>query len=89
MKRRSYIVSGKVQGVWFRARTKEEADNLQISGFVENREDGTVYTEAQGDEEDLSWFLDWLSLGPPQARVEEVEANDMDIVEGEEGFFIR
>jgi acylphosphatase len=89
MIRKRYVVKGKVQGVWFRTRSKEEADNLQLSGFVQNLENGDVLCEAQGESESLAWFEDWLKLGPPMARVEEVTEEILDVLEGEEEFEIR
>jgi acylphosphatase len=65
-------VSGRVQGVWFRASTKKEADRLGISGFVRNEADGDVYLEAEGEEAVLENLVDWLWQGPPNARVENV-----------------
>jgi len=87
--RKRYTIKGKVQGVWYRARTKEEADNLQLTGFIRNLAGGEVLAEAQGDAEDLAWFEDWLKLGPPLARVENVEEEILDAIEGEESFEIR
>jgi acylphosphatase len=75
-------VSGKVQGVFFRASTKDAADRLGIKGFVRNEPDGSVYIEAEGEEEKLNQFMEWCRVGPPRARVEKFE-----IIEGEaQGF---
>lgn len=63
-------VAGRVQGVFFRASTKTSADHLDIHGFVKNLPDGTVYIEAEGEEEDLKKFLEWCSQGPKAARVD-------------------
>ena len=71
-------VSGKVQGVFFRASTKEAADRFGINGFVRNEPDGSVYIEAEGEEEKLKQFMEWCRVGPPRARVEK-----FDVVEGE------
>jgi acylphosphatase len=62
-------VSGKVQGVFFRASTKTKADELSINGFVRNEPDGNVYIEAEGDEEALKNFIEWCRRGPQNARV--------------------
>jgi acylphosphatase len=71
-------VSGKVQGVFFRASTKEAAERLGINGFVRNEPDGSVYIEAEGEEEKLNQFVEWCRVGPPRARVEKLE-----MIEGE------
>ena len=53
MKAFKATVSGKVQGVWFRDFTRKEATNLNVVGWVKNMPDGTVYLEAEGEEEQL------------------------------------
>lgn len=63
------FVSGRVQGVWFRASTKEEADKLEIKGWVRNLSDGRVEVLACGDVEQLEQFYEWLQQGPPLAEV--------------------
>lgn len=62
-------VSGRVQGVFFRASTKSKADELGIKGLVRNEPDGSVYIEAEGHESNLKSFLDWCQYGPPRAQV--------------------
>ena len=69
-------VTGKVQGVFYRASTKAVADQLGIKGFVKNEEDGSVYIEAEGDEPILELFLEWCNEGPERAQVEQVESNE-------------
>ena len=65
-------MSGKVQGVFFRASTKEKAEELGITGFVRNERDGSVYIEAQGEEDVLEDFLHWCKRGPQHARVDAI-----------------
>ena len=65
-------VLGIVQGVWFRKYTCEAAQEFNLSGFVENRSDGSVYLEAEGDEVNLEAFLEWLQEGSPLSKVEKV-----------------
>jgi acylphosphatase len=65
----SIRVSGKVQGVFFRASTEEKARELSIKGFVKNESDGSVFIEAEGEEENLKLFIGWCKQGPPLARV--------------------
>jgi acylphosphatase len=62
-------VSGRVQGVFFRAATKNKADELNIKGFVRNERDGSVYIEAEGDEVAMTQFELWCKAGPPRANV--------------------
>lgn len=69
MKRMLIRVSGKVQGVFFRASAKDEADRLGIAGITRNETDGSVFIDAEGHEEALPRFLDWCRKGPSRARV--------------------
>lgn len=69
-------VTGKVQGVSYRATTKAVADQLGIKGLVSNEADGSVYIEAEGDTFMMGQFLDWCHEGPDPARVEHVESNE-------------
>ena len=64
---------GKVQNVGFRYQTKKKADLLQITGFVKNMHDGSVYVEAEGEENDLILFIQWCYSGPFWAKVEKVK----------------
>ncbi|KKQ59900.1 acylphosphatase [Candidatus Daviesbacteria bacterium RIFCSPLOWO2_01_FULL_38_10] len=66
-------IYGKVQGVFFRVTAKEKADTLGIKVSAENKPDGTVYIEAEGEKEKLDEFIKWCHLGPSLARVEKVE----------------
>lgn len=70
---RSIIISGKVQGVFFRASAKEQAENLGITGWVKNLPDGTVEIHAQGEKEAMQTFLEWCKKGPESAFVEQVQ----------------
>jgi acylphosphatase len=63
-------IEGKVQGVFFRASTKEKADELNIKGFVRNENDGSVYIEAEGGEDALKEFMTWCKSGPSRAIVQ-------------------
>ncbi len=67
-------VYGRVQGVFFRAFTQEEAREMGLRGFVINRPDASLYIEAEGEEKKLTEFLERVKTGPPAARV-----RDMDI----------
>ena len=80
----SIIVSGRVQGVFFRASTKSKADELGVNGFVKNLPDGRVYIEAEGERQTLHQFESWCKHGPPRAQVTQI-----DVTEGELKFFTR
>ena len=73
------IVHGKVQGVWFRAWTREMARETGVTGWVRNMPGHTVETLAQGSEEQLDRFMARLKHGPPLARVTEIHAERSDI----------
>lgn len=66
-------ITGRVQGVFFRARTKEVADRLGIRGWIRNEPDGSVSVFAEGTEEQLQDLEAWCRRGPPAARVDAVE----------------
>ncbi len=69
---RGWIVSGRVQGVFFRASTRTEARRLGLSGHALNRADGTVEVVASGTLQSLDALETWLHHGPPGARVDAV-----------------
>lgn len=77
MKRVRAIVSGRVQGVWYRAHTRDKARALNVTGFVRNLPDGTVEILAQGDDTQVEALMDWARLGPPLAEVTDVRVRDM------------
>jgi len=65
-----YIISGKVQGVSFRAYTQEQAENLGLTGYARNLEDGRVEVIACGEKEKLNMLQEWLKHGPQLAKVD-------------------
>jgi acylphosphatase len=73
-----FRVGGKVQGVWFRASTREEAVRLGLRGYARNLPDGDVEVLAIGDEDALQRLAVWLQVGPPMARVDAVQRVDVD-----------
>ena len=63
------IIEGRVQGVWFRDSTRQEAVRLGLSGWVKNRFGGTVEVVAEGPRERVETLVTWCHHGPPAARV--------------------
>jgi len=84
MKHISIRITGKVQGVFFRASTKDIAEKYGIHGFVRNERDGSVYIEAEGEEENMKQFVAWCHHGPMRAEIQRV-----DLKEGSVQGFIR
>ncbi len=66
-------VYGKVQGVFFRASARHRAMLLDITGFAKNEPDGSVYIEAEGEEQSLALFIGWCHEGPERAVVSRVD----------------
>lgn len=67
------LVSGRVQGVGYRAFVKNKAQMLGLSGYAENLPDGRVEVVAEGETEDLQRLIEFLKIGPRLSRVESVE----------------
>jgi len=65
-------ITGHVQGVFFRTETKERADQLGLTGWVRNCEDGSVEVFAQGEDNSLKKFEGWCHEGPPMAQVYDI-----------------
>ena len=72
MKRVHVYVSGRVQGVFFRAVTQQTAEDFNLTGWVRNIADGRVEAVFEGKNENVDKMLDWCHIGPPSARVEKV-----------------
>ena len=73
---RRYFVSGRVQGVFFRASTRRQALKLGLQGYARNLPDGRVEVLAAGPASALSELEAWLLLGPPQARVDDLRMEE-------------
>ena len=71
-------ISGKVQGVGFRAAMYREAVRLNITGWVRNHKDGYVEAVIQGPEKTVAEMLVWARRGPSSARVNQVELKNVD-----------
>ncbi|QEQ96599.1 acylphosphatase [Neptunomonas concharum] len=81
-------VSGRVQGVWFRQSTVEQAESLGVTGWVRNLPDGRVETMMYGEEKAVRQLESWLSSGPKLASVADVESEVLEYEEQHEGFLI-
>lgn len=89
MKHINLKITGEVQGVFFRMEAKKKAEQLGLSGFAENHEDGTVYIELEGEESLLEEFVNWAKNGPSLANVEDVEIMEEEGLKGFEDFTVR
>jgi len=74
---RRFLIRGRVQGVWFRASTRDEARRLGIAGHAVNLPDGRVEVLACGSDAALQALAAWLRRGPPLAEVEEVLSEEL------------
>ncbi|HEY6592682.1 MAG TPA: acylphosphatase [Asanoa sp.] len=88
MIRRRVIVSGRVQGVFFRDTCRREAARRGVAGWVRNRADGTVEAAFEGRPEAVDALVAWVRTGPPHAAVTGVDVR-AEPVEGAAGFEIR
>lgn len=74
-----FKITGHVQGVWFRASTKDQANILGIKGWAKNMPDGSVEVMACGDPEKIQLLHEWLKKGPQLARVDAVDCIDVEL----------
>ncbi len=88
MKHLNIKIYGQVQGIFFRAGAKEQADKLGIVGFAQNQLDGSVYIEAEGKKKNLDEFLKWCHKGPSIAQVEKVGVKKTPL-KNFKGFYIK
>lgn len=83
-----FVVTGRVQGVYFRQSTRQQALQLGLDGWVRNRDDGAVEGIAMGSDDALAALREWLGRGPPAARVDALHWEPVD--SGlPVGFFVR
>ncbi len=74
--RRRILVSGEVQGVFFREGCKKKAEQTRVSGSARNLSDGRVEVILEGEEPAVQSVVDWCREGPPHARVDAVEVTE-------------
>jgi acylphosphatase len=73
---RRVVVSGRVQGVWFRDSCRNQAEVLSVRGWVANRSDGSVEADIEGSPEAVDALIAWMRIGPPRAVVTKVEVTE-------------
>ena len=73
------VIKGKVQGVFFRKHTKDKARQHGVKGFVQNKDDGSVYIIACGEDESIENFSKWCHQGPDAAKVVSIEKQDIPV----------
>jgi acylphosphatase len=83
------IISGRVQGVSYRASTVDEARRLGLTGWVRNRLDGSVELEAEGPADGVAALLAWCTTGPPAARVDHVATEEIAPTRTDTAFTVR
>jgi acylphosphatase len=88
MVRRHVVVTGDVQGVFFRDSTRDEAERRDVSGWVTNTDDGSVEAVFEGEEEDVGALVEFCRTGPSSADVDDVEVSEEE-PEGLDGFEVR
>ena len=71
------IVSGRVQGVFYRATTKDRALKINVKGYAKNLDDGTVEVLAIGEESSVDWLMEWLWTGSRASKVRNVVTSDV------------
>jgi acylphosphatase len=73
------VVTGHVQGVFYRAAMREQADRLEVTGWVRNEPDGTVTAHLEGSRPAIAELLEWCTRGSPAAQVEEVRSKSAEV----------
>lgn len=89
MERAHVFVSGKVQGVYYRANTRETARDKGVEGWVRNLDDGRVEAVFEGEKGTVETMVEWCHEGSPRAEVEDVEVNWEDATDEFDGFEVR
>lgn len=74
------LIHGRVQGVYYRESFRLRAEELNVSGWVRNRLDGSVEAMIHGDESAVTLLIEWAQRGPSQAKVEQIDISNSDEV---------
>ena len=88
-KRVRVLVSGRVQGVWYRESARREAERLGVRGWVRNLEDGRVEALLEGPAGAVSSLVEWCRRGPPAAEVRELATSEEPALGDLAGFAVR
>jgi acylphosphatase len=83
------MISGRVQGVFFRYKTQEQAQNMGVAGWVRNLPDGRVEAVLEGGQEDVERMMQWCRQAPPMAEVEDVDVQWEDFKGEFDSFSVR
>ena len=75
------VVTGRVQGVFYRAGMREQAERLDVAGWVRNEPDGSVRAHLEGAAAAVSELLEWCASGTPAAQVEDVSTQPAEVTE--------
>jgi acylphosphatase len=86
--RRRVVVTGRVQGVFFRDSTRREAESVEVAGWIANRDDGAVEAVFEGDVDAVEGMVEYCRRGPGRAEVNEVDVRQEE-PEGLAGFEVR
>lgn len=88
MRRVHLWISGRVQGVFFRSTTQEQAEARGLTGWVRNAPDGRVEAEVQGSPAAVERLIAECRNGPPAAHVTDVDVSEIDVIPNEQGFAV-
>jgi acylphosphatase len=88
-RRAEVLISGRVQGVFFRATTRQKARELGVEGWVRNRPDGKVGAVFEGEKSDVQKLVSWCHSGPRAAQVENVDVEWGEPTGKFDGFTVR
>lgn len=83
------VITGRVQGVFFRAETKKTADRLGINGYVKNLSDGSVEAVIKGDPASVSQMTEWCRKGSAISKVQSVKTEEISSVSNFNTFDVR
>ena len=83
------VISGRVQGVGFRYFVRQKALEMQISGWVKNTSDGKLEIEAEGENQDLYAFIEWMRIGPSRAIIRSFSNSEITPIRNFTNFIIR